>query len=456
MRRPYKAAVMGGSFGQQAKAVGLSDLDEFLDWLVDKDGSGTDPQDLYKAVAYTFWCTRYRANNIASLPYYVFPMELEEDDEDQKVEWGIDLRPLLWIVEAWLTLKGAAYMLKVLNRRTISDLILLNANTMKVKTWDKWGKATSFEQRVGQEHRTFQAEEIVYFRTFDPHDDIREGVASGQAAQIPGSLIWHANTWASAFFENGAIPAVLLTTQEAVPPVEKERVQSAWQKMFQGVQRSFKTAVLERGLTPTVIGQPIKDLAMPDLEQTKRLQILAAHDLPPGLAEPKTNRAERDALQLAAWQDHLEPYIETFIEPALNKQLFNPLNLRLSFQYSLLEVYQAKELEKGEKAAFFVSGVMLPAYEKNTVSLDEVRAVIDSVITAAGLPPLADTFEPREVPPQLQAAAEQAEQEQGGDEEPIEGAPAPMDERIESRLPKSAPPKVSAPRWGRHQASLRN
>jgi len=456
MRR-YKAAVVGGSFGQQAKALPtLDDLDGFLDWLVDRGGEGTDPQDLYKSVAYTFWCTRYRANNIASLPYYVFPMELEEDDEDRKVEWGVDLRPLLWIVEAWLTLKGAAYMLQVRKRHTLEDLVLLNANTMSVKTWDQYGRATSFEQKVGTERRTFPAEDIVYFRTFDPHDDIREGVSSGDAAQIPGSLVRHANTWASAFFENGAVPAVLLTTQEAVPPVEKERVKAAWDKMLRGVRNAFKTEVLERGLTPTIIGQPIKDLAMPDLEQTKRLQILAAHDLPPGLAEPKTNRAERDALQLAAWQDHLEPYCETFIEPALNRQLFNPLGLRVSFQYSLLEVYQAKELEKGEKAAFFVSGVMLPAYEKNTVSLDEVRATIDAVITAAGLPPLEAHFEPREVPPQLQVAAGQAEQQEETGE--IEGAPTPMDERIENRMPKAVEehPKVTAPVWGHHRVSLQN
>ena len=117
-------------------------------------------------------------------------------------------------------------------------------------------------------------------------------------------------------FENGAIPAVLLTTQGTVPPAEKERVQSAWQKMFSGVQKAFRTAVLEQGLTPTVIGQPIKDLAMPELESTRREQIMAAFKIPPGLSQPLASRAERQALMA---QLTLTSYKET--RPMTDKAL---------------------------------------------------------------------------------------------------------------------------------------
>jgi phage portal protein BeeE len=430
MKNQYrdKAAIVGGVHG--TKAVSLQDVDNFLDWLV--GGEGDKPQDLYQAVAYIFWCTRLRANNIARVPYWILPMEDEDDDEERQVEFGIDLRPFLWMAEAWLTLKGAAYWLKLLERRTLDDLQVLNANTMSVKAWDAWGNATSFEQRVGVSRQTFTADEVVYFRTWNPRNDIREGIASGAVAQRPGALIKNANEWAAAFFENGAIPAVLLTTEGAVPPVEKTRIESAWQKMFQGVQRAFKTAVLERGLTPTVVGQPIKDLAMPQLEQSRRIQILAAHDLPPGLADPKTNRAERDALQFELWDQHLIPYIETFVEPVVNKQLLEPLGLRLSFQYQQLEALQEKELQKAESMAFAIGGVILPAYKEGTVNVAEVRSWIDSVGQAAGLPPLDENWEPEEpepMPPQLVAAQAQSAQE--------EPETTPIEERIEGQLSKA-------------------
>jgi len=145
MRRPYrgKATLTGGVLG--AKAVSLQDVDNFLDWLVD-EGDGDSAKDLYKAVAWVFWCVNRRANAVSRMPYYIFPMELPEDEEDQDkaVEFGIDLRPMLWRVEAWLALKGAAYVLKHWEGRgnsTLEDLQVLNAYTMSVKTWDDRGRA---------------------------------------------------------------------------------------------------------------------------------------------------------------------------------------------------------------------------------------------------------------------------------------------------------------------------
>jgi HK97 family phage portal protein len=468
MRRPYKAAIVGGSY---KKAVTLRDFDNFLDWLVDEEGNDAGPQELYKAVSWVYWCVGQRAGAIAQVPYHVFPMELEEDDEDAAVEFGIDLRPTLWLVEAWLKLKGAAYVHKQITGsrpelidqgngyaarvgepQILDKLKVLNANTMKVKEWNDDGP-TLFEQKVGMLRKYYTPEELLYFRTFNPKDDINEGTSSGQAGQDPASLIHNANQWASAFFDNGAIPAVLLTTDGTMPPGAKNNVQNAWEKMFAGVRRAFKTVVLERGLTPTVIGQPVKDLAMPDLEKAKKEQILAANGLPIGLAEPKTNRAEREALQEELWTQYIIPDMEVFIEPILNEQLFNELGLRVSFQYKELEALQRMEIAKAESMAFTISGVILPAYKENTVSVDEVRSWIDSVGLAAGLPPLDETFEPEErTPPALQPFAE-------GEESTDEGAPTPMDERVESRTggkAESALPKAPAPQWGHLTVSLQN
>jgi len=446
MRRSVKAAIVGGGL---QKALTLSDLDEFLDWAI-SGGDGSAPQDLYEAVAWSYWCANLRADNVAQIPYLVFPMEVEEDEEGKEVEWGLDLRRTLWTVEMWLVLKAAAYVLKRQKGAQLDKLQVLNANTMSVKTYNNDGPLT-FEQKVGAQRILFPAEQILYFRTFDPHDDVREGVAAASVGQRAGTLIKIANEWAGAFFANGAIPAVLLTTAEAVPQVEKERVQGAWQKMFQGVQKAFRTAVLERGLTPTVIGQPIKDLAMPELEETKRHQILAAHKIPPGYADSKTNRAEQEIMQSRFWNECIIPECEVWIEPVLNESLFNPLGLRISFQYREIEVIQREEIAKAESAAFFVTGVMLPAYKENTVSVDEVRATITRILEAADLPPLEENFEPEErvVPAQLQPG-------QPGENGAEPGAPTPMDERIESRTGKSERPFVVPPRWGDLKISLPN
>ena len=101
----------GGVLG--SKSVTLSDLDEFMDWLVDQ-GEGSTAQELYAAVAWSFWCAQLRASSLASVPYDIYPLELDKDDENQDnaVEWPYPLETILWDVEAWMTLVGAAYILE--------------------------------------------------------------------------------------------------------------------------------------------------------------------------------------------------------------------------------------------------------------------------------------------------------------------------------------------------------
>jgi HK97 family phage portal protein len=418
-----------------AKAVTLGDFDEFLDYLV--SGEDNTAQELYAAVAWSYWCAQLRASCLASVPYDVYPEELPEDeeDEDNAVEWPLPLETHLWDSEMWLTLKGANYIYERRKRNQLYKLQVLNANTMKVKTWNDDGPLT-FEQRIGAWSKIYRADEIVYFRTFNPKNDIHEGVSSGEVGQAAGQLIYNANRWAAAFFENGAIPAVLLTTEGTVPPKEKERVENAWSKMFEGVRKAFRTAVLEKGLTPTVIGQPISDLAMPDLEVSKRNQILAAHNIPPGLADVKTNRAERDALQYEFWTFSLIPYMTTRIKPVLDEQLFGPLGLRISFHYNEIEAIQKEEIAKAEAMAFAINGVILPAREAGLVTIDEARSWIDSVGRSAGLPPLDKTFNPEENMPVAPAAP-------GGNGEGP-GNPTPPGENVGANTrPKAAPPA-----WG--------
>jgi HK97 family phage portal protein len=408
----------GGALG--TKAVSLGDLDNFLDWLVDEDG--TDPQDLYKAVAWNFWCVNLRANCVAAIPFGVYPQGEEDFTTDNEVEFDLNLAPYLWTTEAWLNLKAAAYWLKRRNRVQVADLQILNSNTMKVLEYDADGP-TVFEQKVGAKRKTYPAEDIVYFRTFSPKTDIREGVASGRVAELPALLVKNANEWAEAFFANGAVPLTVLMSAGAVPPVEQERIRSVWKRLYQGVKKAFSTAVLQHGLEAKVIGQPIKDLAMPELERTKKEQILASHEIPIGYAEAKTNRAERWALKEQLYTDAIIPRCNNILVPVIDEQLLNPMGLRLGFRYKEIEALQRSEIEKAESASFMISGVMLPAYEANTVAVPEVRRVLDALLQMAALPALDATFTPEEriAPPMLGAGDE--ETPPGAGEQPGQGPP---------------------------------
>ncbi|HUW14423.1 MAG TPA: phage portal protein, partial [Anaerolineae bacterium] len=211
-------SIMGGQLG--TKAVSLGQLDSFLDWLVDGKDSKM-PKDLYAEVAWNFWAVNLRADSIAQVPYAVYPMDMPEGDEteDNAVEFDIDLKPYLWAAEAWLQLMGAAYWLKRANRVGLQALQVLNSQTMRLLKWDADGPV-SFVQQVGALTQIYKAEEIVYFRTFSPDTDLGPGVSSGHVAATESTLIRNANEWAAKFFEKGAIPSVILSTDQAIPDSE--------------------------------------------------------------------------------------------------------------------------------------------------------------------------------------------------------------------------------------------
>jgi hypothetical protein len=438
MRRQSYKSILGGTFG--AKAITLAEHDSFLDWLVSQTTGDASADELYRTVSWVFWCVYKRAYAIGQMPYAIYPLGAEDGDSDSEIKDFIDLRRTLFEVEAWLALEAQAFVLK----RLPDKLQTLNKYTMAVAAYDEDGP-TLFEQRIKGQLNRFKPEELLYFRTWHPRDDINAGVAGSAPAKEPGQVIKNTNEWADSFFKNGAIPAVLLTTEGSPPPKERDRIESKWNEMLKGVRNAFRTMVLGHGLTPTVIGQPVDDLAMPDLSKDKKEQILGSFLLPPGLAEPKTNSAEHDAQKLEAYESCYIPEWNTWIEPVFNEQLLNPLGLRLSGRPQELEIFQAKESLKAESAAFFVGGMMIPLYKENLVAVDEVRRVANTILTAASLPELDEEFEPEErTPPQLQPFAGERE---GETEEGI----TPIEERIESRTGKALDNELK--RWERKAVS---
>jgi HK97 family phage portal protein len=432
-------SIAGGVLG--AKAVSLTQYDQFLDWLVD-GGAGDEPQELYRAVAWAFWCANLRADSVAQVPYAIYREYTDEDEEENEFEgWEIDLSQRLWLVEAWLALTGHAFLLKRTTGGVLTDLQVLNANTVEVHEWDNDGP-TVFRQKVGSQWRDFPAEQMVYFRTFNPRDDINAGVSSGHVAQAASQLVYNVNEWAVRFFENGAIPAVILETESAIPDNERERIRTTWKRMVGGVRNVWETLVLRKGMKVQVVTPPVKDLAMPELERTKRDQILAAHKIPPGLAEAKTNRAERSALQFEFWTQCIKPEVGVWLKPALNEQLFNPMGLRIAWDWNEIEAIQVAELEKAEAMAFAINGVILPAYQSNLVSVEEARSWINAVGTAAALPPLDEDFTPEE---------RVAPQPFGQPQQPGPGQTEGGNDQGERTRPKAQPPE-----WGRLRVSLPN
>ncbi len=342
-RGPY---LIGGG---AAKSIALNDMGRFFPTLFPGISQRTVLA-LYTLVSWTYRCIQLRANGAMSVPWKL--ARRGNEDSEVKLEStpyaGVDWEWLWWRTEAARLIWGASYWLKL-----EADLQWLNPIYMMPIT-DPVQGLVGFRQSMGGLQRNYPVDQIVYLPTWNTSDDFRPGTAEGAVAQPPGALVANANEWTSKFFERGALPATVLSTDRNIDDAEIERVESVWERLFGGVRNAFKTAVLRLGLKPTVIGFPLKDLALPEVMQSEKEQISVAFGIPITMLDASA------ANFATAKQDDLHFYTKTVFPTrkltgsAVNRQLWWPLNYEMHWQFNEVEAIQQDEAEKAEGAALLM------------------------------------------------------------------------------------------------------
>lgn len=377
--------IMGGGF---AKAIPLNELQVFFPELFERMEAKT-PQHLYGAVTWIYRATQIRANALQGLKYKVFKGETEVFDsrvEGATQPWfpETDLAQLLWRSQADRMLFGASYWEKVGNWMMPTHLQRLNPLTMKVIGDAKGIKR--FEQRIqGLLVASWLPREIVYQPLWRPDNDIHPGVAPAAVATIAAGLNENSLRYAANFFEHGAIPPLLLTTDQNLPPQELERVKTVWQRMFGGVRNAWRTAVLRRGLKPVTIGQRTKDLAIPELHNVVRAEIAAAYGMSLIFLEGRAaNRATDEQETLKFVTGTLVPDAELF-ESGMNKQLWELMGLRWEYLVGEIEAIQKNEAIKAEGIAEMIEKA-IDAFNATLISFEQGAWVIAEYYSQMGTP----------------------------------------------------------------------
>jgi len=364
--------------GSSTKTIGIDDFFEHLQ----SQRTGVNEREQFAQVAWIFRGVNIRASKLSRIPYHIL------DGASEEVDVPIDLSKLLFAAEADLVLSGAAYWLKKETSLSLNGVQRLNPWAVKVEA-DSSG-VHSFEQRTNGRRRTFDPEQIVYFdHLYNPYDDLGPGVAPAQVAGVPSSLVQNMNLWASKFFEQGAIPAVVLRTEGVIGAEEQERIRTMWQKIVAGVERAWRVMTLQRGMQVERVGMPVSDLAMPDLDQRAKEQIAAALGIPMGmLVKGQINRATAQAHQESLLTDTIIPEA-TLMQTSINEQLFGPLGLTMEFDFGALEVIQRMEAEKANSVASLMREINASVMT-GVLPILEARALFSRLLQQMELPALDD------------------------------------------------------------------
>lgn len=312
-------------------------------------GMPSDNGRLYKDSVWARRCIDLRAHSLSGIPWGIRVGE-EEDAEfldndalpvallnevNQEMNWIELIRATM----KDLDIEGRAYWEKVMAAGRVVELRRLNPSTVK-NIQDKNEGLVGFEQRLeGSRNATWEREEIVYFHDYNPMEDFG-GLGKMETAKESIKADIAATLYLQSFFQNGAIPALILRTEQDVGPDELNKRRRLWDRWFKGVSKALKTAFVDRGLEAQTIGLNVEQLAMQEVRAEARKDICGAFGVPPAIAgawESATYNAAPEQRR-SFYEDAIFPDAESLASVINNELIIPHFGREFTFEWLVNEL----------------------------------------------------------------------------------------------------------------------
>lgn len=323
---------------------------------------------MYRASVWCYRCINLRADAAESVPWDVWrgdggetplprshPVVRLLSEVNAELNWA----DLIRATEADLNIFGRAYWLKRrLASGRVGALHRLNPATVRLEA-DRRG-VRGVTQTLKGEPQFYPRGDVVYFHTYHPGDDLG-GLPPLQVALTAAGAGRSAGAFTAAFFENYAIPPLLMTSDRMITDTEMSRIKRWWDRWFRGAKNQHRVGILGDGLTPHVLGYPTKDLALADVLAETRREVCAAFGVPHAVAGAweAVNYSTMQEQRKSFWQDTMIPrldYVASVVEADLLSE-YEP-GLRWGWRYGEIEALAPDlEVEARRHAALVEAGI---------------------------------------------------------------------------------------------------
>lgn len=359
-----KHLLIGGS---STKVITSDNL--FLSDADDDSSAPTTGRALADRVAWLYRCVQLRGYALSSLPWVIqrgdeTVWDSQEATAPAGLAWLDDLTSLLYLTECSLCLTGEAFWF--LPKRSQAPRWLTPWSVKPV--WDDTLGLVRFERMTGVGMKNLTVDQVAYFRLLGLHETA-PGRPPGEVAADAAGLIFNADAFGKAFFDRGAIPAVILTVQGNPPQGEMKRLEDWWKRLIGGVKNAWNTVAVRADVTAQVVGQPIKDLAMPELTESKRQDIATALGVPHSLVDSNAaNFATANADRLNLYDFTILPEAH-LVERIINRQVLRATPYQFKFTPERMNIYQEDEQERATAFSTYVGAGMAPSVAAQIVGV---------------------------------------------------------------------------------------
>lgn len=312
----------------------------------------------------------------------------------------------MYVAEAQIELAGDTFFLldggNVDVGENIKNIFILQPDMVEVVPGDEGTEYEIKQYKYKYKNDKGETKEIVYeanqviqIKTPNPSNPLR-GKSVVEAAAIDIDTDNLAGEMIMKFFQNGAIPSVVLSTEQRLGKDDVQRIQTDLKKTYGGIRNFFKTMILGNGLTPVTIQQSAKEMEFLEIEKAMRDKIMAMFKNTPaslGIIED-VNRANAEATILSWKESTIKPKMQRIVD-TLNEFLVPRFgdNLILTFEDPVPENRQD---DIDEATALYEAGIMTLNEAREEVDLDPVANGDDFKNSNAQVP-----VTPQEMPKNL-------------------------------------------------------
>lgn len=335
-------------------------------------------EDAYSKVPLIHRGVKMRCDALSSVPIRIIKISSGE-----RVDWvyPVDLSDLIWKTEAGLLGNGKAVILKLKNRVRVLDLQWLNPFSVSVKA------SSDGSLTFHQGGQSWSETDMIYIKEFSYSDDLTGGDSTVLACLNDAALMNYQTRFASRFFEAGAMPIMLVSSEGVLQEDEQKRIQNFFEKLASGVGNAWRVLATRTKLTPEVVSQDLEKMSLPELYAQATKNIANAFGIPVNMFMGDDNYASADSHRMSFWQDVIRPR-GRMLEGAFNRQLLNPLGLKMEFSFDEMDIFQEDEEQRSGSLLNLVDAGMPLGDAMETLGYDlpEGREYADYNVTPEYIP----------------------------------------------------------------------
>jgi HK97 family phage portal protein len=344
--------------------------------------------DAYARVPLIFRAIRLRCNSLLRVPRYIYN-EKNEILNEYKFENTMPLHDLLWLSEAAILLKGASYVLKNNNvygyNTGLQWIIPFTMNKVYQNDEYLYYQLLPDGKRYPANGKYWTVDDFLYFKDFNPFDDLAEGISATEVALDDARLAGGVSKFLADFFRNDALPVTMVIMPEDTQDTERERVENWFKKRLRGLRNQIQRVIGVSGdIKIEKLTSELKSFDFDKVDIHTVSSISDAFELPQSLLRSTSgaNRSISDNERRSFLQDTIIPRTN-FYERILNPFL-KEFGQRIEFApQELGEMQENEKLRSTALKDMTDSGIpLLAALDMLGYELsDNAQAIIDKDIS---------------------------------------------------------------------------